>query len=300
MELDLENELEEALVRGEDDSSDSAEESEEEVPNKPQVPQPKPEVLQHTQDESEDSDDGLVIEYPPDVPQNGGDGLVQQDTLDKRQDDDDDLEKELEEALNAAADDSDSEPEEFEGEQTRDLRPKRRLIMRHEQDRLRLIKQEAPNSTAIHMSPNSPGTTLDALADIASQQYRATSGSPLTRRNPLPDNLAKSGHVDDEDRGEEAPQKPHVRPRRTTKKLGLSDYKAVRMKKADTPNKKSSANSPTLSHMGSFNSGSPPPIIQGIPIIQDNAVIEPPPADSVKGDEHLPWLQLNAYELALP
>jgi hypothetical protein len=28
-------------------------------------------------------------------------------------------------------------------------------------------------------------------------------------------------------------------------------------------------------------------------------VIEPPPADSVKGDEHLPWLQLNAYELAL-
>jgi hypothetical protein len=126
LELDLEKELEEALAEGGDGSSESEEESEEEVPTKTQVPQPRAEISQHAQHESEDSDDGLEREYP----------------LHERQNNDD-LEKELEEALKAAGDDSDSESEESEDEQTRGFRPKRRLITRSQKIRLKLVEQEA-------------------------------------------------------------------------------------------------------------------------------------------------------------
>jgi hypothetical protein len=39
--------------------------------------------------------------------------------------------------------------------------------------------------------------------------------------------------------------------------------------------------------------------VAGISTSNALAMIKPPPADAVRGDEHLPWLQLNAYELAL-
>jgi hypothetical protein len=38
--------------------------------------------------------------------------------------------------------------------------------------------------------------------------------------------------------------------------------------------------------------------VAGISTSNALAKLKPPPADAVKGDEHLPWLQLNAWELA--